>query len=145
LARLRPPLNLIAKSGRILLLSALCFCYSCAHHAGSRVPAPAEKANSVAVFLNNAERQAETDEQRRDIQRALRDMLDKPPAELRQLRYPDYAGKANTWSITQFLQRYFVPSPPAVLDEEGFYKDIHTETARAAIQRQLDAVTRALQ
>jgi len=46
-------------------------------------PAPgAKRENSVAAFLNNAERQAETDEQRREIQHALQEMLVKSSTEL---------------------------------------------------------------
>jgi len=100
--------------------------------------------NSVAAFLQNAERQAETDEQRREIQRALQDMLDKPASELKGLRYAEYAGEANKWSITQLLEHYFVPNPPAALDEARFYDDVHAPAARAAIQHQLDEVSRAL-
>jgi len=46
-------------------------------------PAPGVKGeNSLAAFLNNAERQAETDEQRREIQDALQEMLVKSSTEL---------------------------------------------------------------
>ncbi len=105
----------------------------------------ADSGNSVAAFLGNAERQAETDEQRREIQRALQDMRDKTPAELRQMRYADYAGKTGAWSITHLLRRYFVPNPPTTLDETRFFEDVRAPAARAAIQHQLDAVNRALQ
>jgi hypothetical protein len=94
--------------------------------------------------LKNAERQTETDEQRREIQRALRDMLDRPPTELQQIRYANYAGQVNMWSITQLLQHYFVPNPAAALDETRFYQDVHAPAAREAIQHQLAEVSRAL-
>jgi hypothetical protein len=100
--------------------------------------------NSVAAFLKNAERQAETDEQRKEIQRALRDMLEKSAVELRQMRYRDYDGEPNRLSITQLLQHYFVPNPPAALDEEHFFRDVRAPAARAAVQHQLDEVSRAL-
>jgi hypothetical protein len=95
--------------------------------------------------LSDAERQTETDEQRREIQRALQDMLEKSPSELRQIRYPDYTGRENKWSVIQLLQHYFVPNPPSTLDEAHFFEQVGTPLARAAIQRQLDAVNRALQ
>jgi hypothetical protein len=106
---------------------------------------PASGENSVAAFLTNAERQSETDEQRREIQRALRDMLDEPVAELRQKRYADYEGQPNKWSINELLQHYFVPNPPAVLDGQRFFQDVRAPAARAAIQHQLAEVSRALQ
>jgi len=72
-------------------------------------------------------------------------MLDKSPTELRQIRYTDYTGQVNKWSITQLLQHYFVPNPPAGLDETRFYEDVHAPAARATIQHQLDEVSRAQQ
>jgi hypothetical protein len=100
--------------------------------------------NSVAAFLKNAERQSESDDQRREIQRALRDMLDKPPAELRRMHYADYSGSADAWPVTELLMRYFVPNPPAALDDDRFYQDVRAPEARDAIQHQLDEVTQAL-
>ena len=72
-------------------------------------------------------------------------MLEKSPAELRQMRYADYTGEASKWSIGQMLQHYFVPNPPAALDEQRLYREVRDPAARAAIQRQLDEVGRALQ
>jgi len=95
-------------------------------------PAESNSGNSVAAFLNHAERQAETDEQRREIQRALRDMLEKSPAELRRMRYADYTGEADKWSISQMLQHYFVPNPPAALDEQRLFQEVRAPAARAA-------------
>ena len=119
-----------------LFLVCVCACQrDHAHHPG----------NSVATFLANAERQAETDEQRSEIQRALHDMLDKSPGDLRQMRYADYTGQVNQWSIIQLLVHYFVPNPPAALDETKFYQDTRTPAARAAIKHQLDELTRVQQ
>ena len=106
-------------------------------------PASADR-NLVAAFLVGAERQAETDEQRQEIARALTDALRKPISELRQLRYADYAGKPETWSLPQLLQHYFVPRSPVTLDDERFFRDLTTADARAAVRKQLNAVSRAL-
>ena len=112
----------------------------------SASPAPGVNGdNSVATFLNNAERQAETDEQRGEIQRALQDMLVKSSPELQQLRYADYTGQANKWSIIELLRHYFVPNPPAALDQRRFFQDVRAPAARAAVQRQLDELHRARQ
>lgn len=131
-----------AGSGLFVLVCVLCACTRDRH---SQSPSASNSGNTVAAFLSHAERQAETDEQRREIQRALRDMLEKPPAELRQIRYSDYQGHASTWSITQLLQHYFVPNPPAALDEQRFFEEVRAPAARAAIQRQLDEVGGTLQ
>lgn len=128
-----------------MLFVLACTQCNCTHDRRSPPPAESDSGNSVAAFLNHAERQAETDEQRREIQRALRDMLEKSPAELRQMRYPDYTGEASKWSISQMLQHYFVPNPPAALDEQRLFQEVRAPAARAAIQRQLDEVGRALQ
>jgi len=125
----------------LLLASVQC---ACKRDNGSPPSTAVTGENSVAAFLKNAERQTETDEQRREVQRALHDMLGKPPAELRQIRYADYTGQVNKWSITELLQHYFVPNPPAALDETRFYQDVHAPAARAAIQHKLDEVSRAL-
>jgi len=127
----------------LLVVSVSTACKQGGSSPGSSSPSNAE--NSIAAFLKNAERQSETDDQRREIQRALRDMLDKSADELRQVRYADYGGTANAWSITELLRHYFVPNPPAALDEKRFYEDLGEPAARAAIQHQLDEVSRALQ
>jgi len=135
--------------GRTGLAVLLLTCMQCA--CGCQTPPPtssqpAPKAeNTVAAFLKNAERQSESDEQRKEIQRALRDMLDKSPAELQQMRYADYSGQANAWAVTQLLRHYFVPNPPVSLDDARFFVDVRAPEARTAIQHQLDDVSRALQ
>jgi hypothetical protein len=116
---------------------------ACTRDRDSRASPSSTSENSVAAFLKNAERQSETDEQRKEIQQGLRDMLDKPLDELRHTRYSDYEGVPKKWSITQLLSHFFVPNPPAALDEERFYQDVRAPAAREAIQRQLDAVSRA--
>ena len=128
----------------VVALMLACILGACA----SKNPIAASNApgsvNLFAVFLMNADRQAETDEQRKEIQRALRDMLDKSPAELGQMRYADYAGQANAWSVTQLLRHYFVPNPPGTFDDSRFLQEVRAPEARAAIQHQLDDVSRAL-
>jgi hypothetical protein len=94
--------------------------------------------NVVVDFLKGAERQVETEEQRREIRRALEDLLTLPAADARARRYADYQGKPGTWSATQLLQRYYVPAKPMALDEERFYRDAGTPEARAALERCLD-------
>jgi len=124
-----------------LLVSTL---VGCSREQSSSSPQVSQSENSVVAFLRNAERQSETDDQRKEIQRALRDMLERSPVELKRLRYADYGGQPNVWSVTQLLQHYFVPSPLATLDEERFFQDFSSPEAREVIKQQLDAVTTAL-
>ena len=98
----------------------------------------AENGNSVVAFFQNSELQSETDEQRLVIQQALKDMLDKSPAELSKKRYFDYQGVKRNWSVIDVLQHYFVPNPPRTIDRQEFYKDYSAPEAHAAIQNQLD-------
>jgi hypothetical protein len=99
-----------------------------------------ERPNVLAQYLNGAERQSETDEQRNDIRRALTDMLEKDPSILRTLRYPDYQGNPSAWSIVDVLRKYFVPIQPMQLDPELVYRDVSMPAAKEAIRRQLSSL-----
>lgn len=105
---------------------------------------PHSVGNHVAAFLNNAERQTETEEQRVVVRRALGDMLKSGPSQLKLIRYPDYSGTPNMWSITELLEHYFVPSHPMSIDQDAFYKDLSSPDAKRAIQNQLAILSRAL-
>jgi len=126
----------------VLLLAGIQFVCACTADSDG---VETHRGNCIAAFLGHAERQAQSDVQRREIAHALRDMLDKTPAELRHQRYADYAGNTSKLSITELLQSYFVPNPPSVLDESRFYQDVDAPAAREAIQYQLSEVSRALQ
>jgi hypothetical protein len=128
----------------LILLLLMSISVACSRDRPSSSPQVSPSTNSVVAFLRNAERQSETDDQKREIQRGLRDMLEKSPIELKKSRYADYGGQPNVWSITQLLQHYFVPSPLATLDEERFFRDFSSPEAREVIKRQLDEVTAAL-
>ncbi len=96
--------------------------------------------NTVARYLTGAELQVEDDGQRREIVRALEDMLHRPPPELRAQRYSDYRGNANAWSVTDLLPHYFVPREPMVLEPQRFYQEVAQAEAKVAIQQQLENV-----
>lgn len=103
-----------------------------------------QQTNSVAVFLEHAERQTESPQQRAEVRQALSDMLQLAPDQLAQRRYRDYDGTPGAWTVLQLFERYFVPAHAAVLDSASFYRDVTQPAAREAIQRQLTAVERAL-
>jgi hypothetical protein len=68
----------------------------------------------VAEFFSHADRQYETAGQKAEIIRALGDMLNKSAQELRLQRYADYQGVKDAWSLTDLIERYFVPSQPCL-------------------------------
>jgi hypothetical protein len=103
-----------------------------------------QRPNSVAAFLDGAERQTETPAHREEVRRALADMLRLAPGELAQRRYRDYDGTPGSWTALDVLERSFVPENAAVLDSATFYRDVAGPAARQAIQRQLSAVEQAL-
>ena len=100
--------------------------------------------NTVVVYMQGADLQAETDEQRREVLRVLNDILSKKPAELRDARYADYRGQAGTRTVVEVLTSHFVPPQPAALDPERFYTEIAAPEARSVIQAQRDKLQAAL-
>ncbi len=119
----------------LLLALALVGCH--------RQSVPTAEGNTVAAYLGGAERQAETDEQRREISRALHDTLELAPAELKGRRYADYGMNPDAWTVVEVLSHYFVPASPVALEDASFYRDVEDPAARAAIQEQLDALESA--
>ena len=101
--------------------------------------------NQIIAFLGRAEFQAENDQQRREVVRALMDVLTKPTAELRANRYSNYEGQAEVWSLTELLQHYFVPNPPAALDEKTFYSNLRSSKVRSVIKKQLAIVRKSIE
>lgn len=100
--------------------------------------------NVVARYLEGAELQAETDGQRREIARALQDMLDLPVAELRKQRYSDHSGNAGAWTVTDLLPAYYVSRRPMKLDPERFYREVGQPEAKAIVRKQLRRIQKAL-
>ncbi len=97
--------------------------------------------NIVAQYLAHADRQYETEDQRMEMVRALEDMLTKAPDKLRALRYADYQGNKDAWSLPTLLQRYFVPVKPVPrLDSDAFFRDVAKPVARQSIREQLSAL-----
>jgi hypothetical protein len=99
---------------------------------GSRRPR-----NTVDDYLNGAEEQFETDDQKIVIKQAFVDMLYEPIESLRKKRYPDYQMHPNKWPITEVLYRYFVPDPLISFDGDEFFRDVKKPEAREMIQKWL--------
>jgi len=91
----------------------------------------------VATYMRGAELQKETNPQRAEIRRALRDMLREDPGDpdwLKRQRYADHQGHEGQWSVTTLIQKYFVPSRPASLDESTFFQDVGAPEAQDAVR-----------
>ena len=79
-------------------------------------------------FLDGADRQSETDEQRREILKTLHDLLSLCPKELLARRYANYAAEPDKWTAVELLHSYFVPVNPCMEDGiQTFYILKHTE------------------
>lgn len=94
--------------------------------------------NTVEDYLNGAEEQCETDDQRAVIRQAFVDMRYEPVESLRRKRYPDYQMHAHRWPITEVLYRYFVANPPISFDDDEFFRDVKKPAAQEMIQKWLD-------
>ncbi len=132
--------NTVTAPVRIVLHVGLLFVVAstiaCARHS---------QPNTVVQFLDGADRQAENDDQQREVQRALEDMISKPPGELRQQRYADYQGHKNSWDLITLLEKYFVANKLRVLDPDRFYEDVSKPEAKSVVRKQLESLRQALQ
>lgn len=114
---------------------------------GCAITAGAEAAPSVLpldIFLRHAQRQAETDDQRREVRKVLADLLLKAPVRLKRERYADYSGRSEAWTAPELLSHYFISDPPGVLDTHSFFRDVTRPRARQAVRQQLSSVEAAL-
>ena len=100
--------------------------------------------NTVVTFLEGAEQQWETQEQGREIEKALNDMLTLKPDELRNRRYANYQMEPGAWSIIELLHRYFVSRGLVYLDESRFYQDVTDPAAKAVIRQHLQDVKESI-
>lgn len=96
------------------------------------------------AFLDGADRQAETLEQRCEIRKVLTDMLALPAEQLRARRYANYQMEQDAWTAPELLCAYFLPSRPMKLDVNDFYHDIAEPRARAVIRQKLRELEEAI-
>jgi hypothetical protein len=101
-------------------------------------PGPTRPRNTVEDYLNGAEEQVETEDQKALIKLAFVDMRYEPVESLRKKRYPDYQMHPHKWSIKEVLYRYFVPAPLIWFDDDEFFRDVKKPEAQELIQKWLD-------
>jgi hypothetical protein len=99
-----------------------------------------QKPNEVVLYLDGAERQAETDEQRQEILRALEDMRTLDAATMKSRRYADEGNVPGKWTLAELLQKYFVPRAPHLIDEVALYRDTQSASAREVVEHQIRAL-----
>ncbi len=99
--------------------------------------AAALKKNCVSDYLNCADLQCETREQRNETRRALSDMLVLKPSDLLKKRYCDYQMHKGQWTAIEVLQRYFLPADRIFIDRQCFASSVRLASAQKAITRML--------
>jgi len=86
-------------------------------------------------YLDNVEIQYETEEQKKNIKKALNDILTLNTEELKKQRYDDYRGNKNQWDIITLIMRYFVPDEKNKTLGNNFYKEIKKNNVKAKIKK----------
>lgn len=110
-----------------------------AGHAAPQVPpAPPERAapaqeNRLVRLLHAAEIQAETDEQRAELRRALQDLRDKPRPALDLARYAAADGQPDQRRLLEVLRAHVVPPAPVELDLDALVAGRDEPAGRAAL------------
>lgn len=91
--------------------------------------------NSAIMFLEGAELQIETGDQKKELEIALHDILVLSSAKLKAKRYPDYQLNTGAWTLSQMISAYFVPQTPMAVDDKTFYAEVVTVQARATVSK----------
>lgn len=107
------------------------------------LPAAVATSNAVATYFSGAEIQAETDEQRAEVRKALADMLALNADELKAKRYADFAGTANRRTVVELIANHVVPSAPHMLDASVFFADVKSPQAQIAVRAKLDELNKS--
>lgn len=106
--------------------------------------AAAQAASAVVAYLQGAEVQAENDAQRRELQRALADLLYQPAETLRAARYSAASGEPGQRDLAQLLRGHLVPASPQALDTDQLFAAKDDPQVRAAVRYKHDEVGRIL-
>jgi hypothetical protein len=100
--------------------------------------------NALVVYLRGAEVQAETDAQRRELRRALADLLERPAAEWAARRYAGARGEPGQRDMVQVLRAHLLPAAPLSLDTDDLKASAGQPAARAALRELVDRLDRDL-
>lgn len=93
--------------------------------------------NSLVAYLENAELQIETSDQRQELKKALRDILSFSSEQLKNKRYANYRMETGAWTLYEILSAYFLPNKPMSLNNVSFYRDVGTDKAKSIVRKKL--------
>jgi hypothetical protein len=108
---------------------------------------PLERAteqNLVVLYFMDADLQAETRAQLREVKRALDDMLTQPVSTLRANRYADYMMKPGQWTLGMLLNAYFMSVYPQETDSLKFYEDSKKPEAIIILKEKMMEVEKSI-
>ena len=91
--------------------------------------------NQTASYLENAEIQFETEQQKNTLLKVFKDIQTIPPDSLELSTYPDYKGQKSIWSIQQVLYRYIVPDKSNKKLGYEFYSELKTKEVQTIIKQ----------
>jgi hypothetical protein len=110
---------------------------TCAH--GTAAPVASARAgnrNQVVLYLDGAERQAETDEQRREILRALEDLRDLGSGGAQATTLRRLPRQTRTMDSSPIVGEVFRAAVDACsIDEETLYRDAQSPRARGVVEQ----------
>lgn len=93
--------------------------------------------NRVVTFLTVAELQIETADQRKELKRALEDILKLSPEQLQKRRYANYRMENGVWTLPKILSAYYLPNKPMLIDSGHFYRDVSTKKSKSVVKEKL--------
>ena len=93
--------------------------------------------NQTAQYFENIEIQYENSAQKDEIIRALKDMLSLDINQLKAQRYSDYSGREGQWTLTELLNRYFVPDDSSKVPGDNFFEEVQTPEVQKIIKELL--------
>jgi hypothetical protein len=100
--------------------------------------------NLVVRFFSDANLQAETRTQLRELRRGLEDALTLPVFQWRARRYADYTMTPNRWTFGRLIRAYFLSGAPIDTESEKFYEDCKKPEAVAVLKGRLSEVEQAI-
>lgn len=100
-----------------------------------------ERVMHTSQYFDGVEIQYENELQKKDIKQVLCDILNLSKDDLRKKRYPDYAGKEKSWSLSQIIYRYFVADNPRKKLGDNLCEEVKTHEVQVEIKKLLQNLT----
>jgi hypothetical protein len=100
--------------------------------------------NLVVRYFSDADLQAETQQQLREIRQALNDAITLPVAELCVRRYANYMMTPDRWAFGKLIGSYFLSTAPIDPESKEFCEDSKKPEAATVLKRRLAEVDEAI-